>query len=131
MPYEVAQAVLDFAPGARTPPQTHAGQVFVTVLDGTITFRTQGTEKTYQAGESFIEQPGVIGQATNSGSANATVLATYLLPKGAPLSSRAPGMPRTGEGEFGPALQYIWLALLLGGGLVAGGWGVRRIRRNR
>jgi hypothetical protein len=34
--------VLDFAPGAQTPPHTHPGQVVGTVLAGEITFTTGG-----------------------------------------------------------------------------------------
>jgi len=66
-PYEVAQAVLDFAPGAQTPLHTHPGQVFVTVIEGEITFRTGGADKVYKVGESFIEPPGVAVQGRNAG----------------------------------------------------------------
>jgi quercetin dioxygenase-like cupin family protein len=113
--YEVAHTVLDFVPGAQTPPHTHPGQVFVTVLEGVQTFRTGGAEKVYGVGESFVEQPGVVGQAVNMSGTNVTVLATYFLPKGAALSApvaapatvasattppaaSAPGAPRTGGG---------------------------------
>ncbi|MHB8647473.1 MAG: cupin domain-containing protein [Thermomicrobiales bacterium] len=83
--YEVVNVVSDFVPGAQTPQHTHPGQVFVTVLEGTITFRTGGTEKTYGVGESFVEQPGVVGQAVNASGAKTTLTTTYLLPKGAAL----------------------------------------------
>ena len=126
-PYEVAQSVLDFAPGAQTPAHTHPGQVFVTVLEGAITFRTGGAEKTYQVGESFVEQPEVAVQARNAGAVKATVLATYLLPKGAPLSTpvTTPGMPATGAGGGAPRSSLPTVALLIGT-LLAGGWGLRR-----
>jgi quercetin dioxygenase-like cupin family protein len=133
-PYEVAQTVLDFAPGAQTPPHTHPGQVFVTVLDGAITVRTPGTERTYQVGESFVEPQGVVVQATNTGSANATVLATSLLPKGAPLSTPVAGtagMPRTGAGGLDLSMLPGLLALVIGLGLVAGAAGSRVARRFR
>ncbi len=123
-PYEVAQVVLDFAPGAQTPAHTHPGQVFVTVLEGEITFTSQGATRVYKVGESFIEQPGVVGQARNAGAARATVGAAYLLPQGAPLSS-PPGMPNTGAGGgSGPPLG--WLVLAIGGGLLAGGGLLKR-----
>ncbi|MCC6628693.1 MAG: cupin domain-containing protein [Chloroflexi bacterium] len=133
-PYEVAQTVFDVAPGGQFPPHTHPGQVFVTVLDGAMTLRTQGTEKTYPAGESFVEAPGVVFQATNAGSGPATVLVTSLLPKGAPLSMPAaagPGMPRTGAGGMAPPSLPAWAALLIGGGFIVGGWGAWRVRRDR
>ena len=126
--YEVAHTVLDFVPGAQTPPHTHPGQVIGTVLEGEITFTTQGTTKVYKAGEIIVELPGVVGQARNAGGAQATVLAVYLLPKGAPLSTpvATPGMPNTGGGgtaQFTPAPLTV---LLLGGAFLAIGWGLRR-----
>jgi quercetin dioxygenase-like cupin family protein len=129
-PYEVAQVVLDFAPGAQTPAHTHPGQVFVTVLDGAITLRTGGAEKTYQVGESFVEQPEVAVQARNAGTTKATVLATYLLPKGAPFSTpvATPGMPNTGAGG-GRHLPIAWLVLLAASTLALGGGLLKRRAR--
>jgi len=85
--YEVANIVSDFAPGAQTPVHIHPGQVFVMVLEGAITFRTGGAEKVYGIGESFVEQPGVVGQAVNTTGKTTTLVTTYLLPKGAALST--------------------------------------------
>ncbi len=125
--YEVAHTLLDFAPGAQTPPHTHPGQVVATVLAGEITFTTQGTTTVYKTGETFVELPGVVGQARNAGTAPAAVKAVYLLPKGAPLSTPVamPGMPNTGAG--GPAQRALapLVALLLAGLLLAAGWGRR------
>jgi quercetin dioxygenase-like cupin family protein len=139
-PYELAQTVFDVAPGGQFPSHTHPGQVFVTVLDGAMTIRMQGTERTYPAGESFVEPPGVVVQAVNAGGTPATVLVTNLLPKGAPLSSPAaapaapavhPSMPRTGAGGLEPSTLSGVVALLAGGGLVAGARLARRRRRGR
>jgi quercetin dioxygenase-like cupin family protein len=136
-PYEVAQTVLDFAPGAQTPPHTHPGQVFVTVLDGALTVRGHGSETTYRVGESFVEPPGVVVQAVNAGGAPATALVTSLLPKGAPLSTPVAGtarMPRTGMGGLDPSMLPGLAALVIGGGLAAGAVGgrvARRVRRGR
>src|SRR5215211_5448695 len=47
---EILETVLDFAPGAWTPLHTHGGPVYVTVLDGTITLRSVGTDTTFAAG---------------------------------------------------------------------------------
>ena len=43
----------------------------------------------------------------------------------------APSMPRTGAGGVVSPLPPDWVALLIVGGLVAGGWGARRTRRGR
>lgn len=85
--YEVAHTVFDFVPGAQTLPHIHPGQVFTTVLEGAIAFRVEGTAKVYGVGESFVEQPGVVGQAVNAAQAKTTLLVTFILPKGAALSA--------------------------------------------
>ena len=129
-PYEVAQSIVDFAPGVRSPAHTHPGLVVATVLEGALTFTTGGTTRVYGVGESFVEQPGVVGQATNAGEVRTTVMATYLLPKGAALSTPValPGMPNTGAGGAAPRTLASVVALLLAGLLLAGGWGWRHRR---
>jgi quercetin dioxygenase-like cupin family protein len=108
--FEVAHAVFDFVPGAQSLPHTHPGQAFVTVLESAITFRTGGTEKVYGAGESYVEQPGVVGQVVNTSGKKTTLITTLLLPKGAALSTpvaaptavapvvSTPSAPQTGGG---------------------------------
>ena len=128
-PYEVAHTVLDFAPGAQTPAHTHPGQVVATVLEGELTFRTQGAERVYRAGESFVELPNVVGQALNLTAARTTVLGTYLLPQGAALSTpvqEMPGLPATGAGGQRWPPTALWLVVLGGAGLAVGGQLVRR-----
>jgi LPXTG-motif cell wall-anchored protein len=126
-PFDVVQAILDFAPGAATPYHTHPGIVVVTVVAGDITFNLEGVDKVYKAGESFVELPNQVGQARNAGAAPARVMASYLLAQGAPLSTphaapMAPAaLPRTGEANSGS-----WLALVAVLGLIAGGWLLRR-----
>lgn len=52
-----------------------------------ITFTSEGTTRTYLAGESWPEDANVVGQAMNLGSTPAKVLAVFLLPKGAVLTT--------------------------------------------
>src|SRR5262245_36596552 len=80
-PFDVVQAILDFAPGAATPYHTHSGIVMVTVVAGEITFNLEGVDTVYKAGESFVELPNQVGQARNAGTAPARVMASYLLPQ--------------------------------------------------
>jgi quercetin dioxygenase-like cupin family protein len=130
--YEVAQAVFDFAPGAQTPVETHPGQVFVTVFDGAVTFSSQGAERTFQAGESFTELPDVATQIRNTGSGQATLLSTYLLPKGAALSTPTSTPAAGGGGMARRPVNPLVLAsgLAVGVGLVLGlGLELRRRRR--
>jgi quercetin dioxygenase-like cupin family protein len=111
--YEVVQQVLDFAPGAQTPLHSHPGQVFVTVIAGEITFTTGGATKVYKTGESFIELPEVVGQARNAGTGQATVMATYLLPKGSALSTPMT-MPGTGGGGMSGRVDTVRLVVGVG-----------------
>ena len=119
-PFEIVHLVLDFAPGAWTPAHTHGGQGVVTVLDGTMTRRSEGTEAVFRVGESWVE-PGVVHEAGNATANRATVMVTFLLPKGAPLTTvGAPGLPNTGAGGADRWTLLFWLAVLIGGGLGVG-----------
>jgi hypothetical protein len=104
--------------------------VMVTVVAGEITFNLEGVDHVYKAGESFVEVPNQVGQARNAGSVPARVMASYLLPQGAPLSTPHAGpmapaaLPRTGQADSG-ALS-AWLVLVAVIGLIAGGSLLRR-----
>jgi quercetin dioxygenase-like cupin family protein len=87
-PADVVQLVLDFAPASFTPAHTHPGPTFVTVLEGAITRRVEGTEETFQAGQGWVE-PGRVHAAGNTTDASAHVLVTAVLPAGAPLTTIA------------------------------------------
>jgi quercetin dioxygenase-like cupin family protein len=132
-PFDVIQAILDFAPGAATPFHTHPGIVVVTVVAGEITFNLGEIDTVYKTGESFVELPDQVGQARNAGSVPAQVMASYLLPQGAPLSTPHAGpmapaaLPKTGEAD--PRALSEWLALVAAIGLLVGGWVLRRSRR--
>lgn len=89
---------------------------------------TQGATTVYKTGETIIELPGIVGQARNAGSAPATVMAVYLLPKGAPLSIpvTTPGLPVTGAGGSLRPAPIGGLVLLAGSSALVLGWCLRR-----
>jgi quercetin dioxygenase-like cupin family protein len=87
-PADVVQLLLDFAPGSFTPPHTHPGPTFVTVLEGVMTRRVEGTEETFQTGQGWVE-PGRVHAAGNTTDASARVLVTAVIPAGAPLTTVA------------------------------------------
>jgi quercetin dioxygenase-like cupin family protein len=97
-PLDAVQTVLDFAPGAWTPPHTHGGDVLVTVLAGTFTVRGGSSEGTYQTGETWIEKAGEIHAAGNDGSDPARVLVTFIVAEGAPLTT----VEQSGSAELPP-----------------------------
>jgi quercetin dioxygenase-like cupin family protein len=125
-PFDVVQLVQDFEPGAATPYHTHPGLVVVTVVAGELTFWVNGAETVYKAGESFVELPDQVAQARNAGTAPTRVMASLLIPPGAPLSiphagSTAPAaLPKTSEAD--PRALSGWLVLLAVIGLIGGGW---------
>jgi quercetin dioxygenase-like cupin family protein len=84
---DLVHLVLDFAPGSWTPLHTHGGVGYVTVLSGEMTVRENGEETVYRAGESWVEYPGVFAEVGNASAEGARVLATFLLPKGALLTT--------------------------------------------
>jgi len=85
--YSLIQQVLDFAPGSQTLKHRHGGPGVITVLKGQITLNSDGEEKTYSVGESFTETPSQTLQAFNRGSTELIVVATFILPDGAQLTT--------------------------------------------
>jgi len=74
--------------------------------------------RTYRSGESWIEPAGWVHEAGNAGAAPAAIAVTFLLPKGAALTTlAAPAptqLPRTGDPGLGRAA--IGAILLLAAG---------------
>lgn len=97
-PIDAVQMVLDFSPGAWTPPHSHGGDVLITVLAGTMTVRNSEGEKPYATGETWIEKAGDVHAAGNAGSDPARLLATFILADGAPLTTVA----QAGSAELPP-----------------------------
>jgi quercetin dioxygenase-like cupin family protein len=85
--FEVVQLLLDFPTGAWTPPHSHGGPVLVTVLEGEVTERRPGVERRFRPGQGWTENAGDLHAAGNDGAAKASVAATFLLRKGAELTT--------------------------------------------
>ena len=132
-PFDVVQLVQDFAPGAATPYHTHPGIVVVTVVAGELTFWVNGAETVYKAGESFVEVPNQVAQARNASAAPTRVMASFLIPPGAPLLTPHAGpmapaaLPKTGGAD--PRALSGWLMLIAAIGVIAGRWVLLRSRR--
>ena len=94
--FDVVQEVVVFEPGHWTPTHTHGGQAFITILEGQLsTHPVSGqadgvADGVFGPGQSFVENPGEYWQNGNTGSETARALVTFLLPKGAPLTTVAP-----------------------------------------
>ena len=92
--FDMIMRVLDFPVGSGAAPHTHAGPVLNIVLEDAITLRRQGTETTFATGEDWVDPPDMVHDARNTGAAKASLLATFLVPRGAQVSAPAPGGPQ-------------------------------------
>ena len=78
------------------------------------------------------EVPNQVAQARNAGTVPSWVMAGYLIPQGAPLSTPHAGpmapaaLPKTGAAD--PRALNGWLVLVAVLGVIAGGWLIRRWR---
>jgi len=87
---EVVQAIAEFQPGGTVGRHTHPGEEVGYVLEGTISLEQDGKAAvTLKAGQGFLIPAGTVHNATNAGSAQARVLATYVVEKGKPLATPA------------------------------------------
>src|SRR5688572_12728340 len=83
---DVVQQTTDFSPGAWTGSIKHGGQAVHIVVSGEVTYRADGREKTYRAGESWQDAAGHPYTAGNRGSDTSRLFTTVLLPYGAQLA---------------------------------------------
>jgi quercetin dioxygenase-like cupin family protein len=87
---EVITAVAEFQPGATPGRHTHPGEEIGYILEGTVSLEQDGKPAvTLGPGKSFLIPAGTIHNATNTGSTQARILATYLVEKGKPLATPA------------------------------------------
>ena len=100
--------IIDFPAGAWTPSHAPGGNLYVTVIDGEISTRTAGgpgQSHTYPAGAAFTATAGEYLEVGNATAANAArVIATALLPKGAPLTIDQAGF--SSDAYTGPTDGY-------------------------
>jgi len=85
---EVVQAIAEFQPGATVGAHTHPGEEAAYVLEGTLVLEQAGKPAvTLGAGKTFFIPAGTVHNATNKGTVQARVLATYIVEKGKPLAT--------------------------------------------
>ena len=90
-PQIVAIAKRVFRPGEAAGFHTHDGTEIAQVVEGSILIVEKGgSSKTYNTGESFVVLRGVVHDARNPGTTEATLAITYVLDKGAPLRVMVP-----------------------------------------
>ena len=88
--HEAIQARVDFKPGAIVARHTHPGEEIVYVLKGSLEYRLDGKPPVIlKAGDVIFLPEGTVHAVTNTGSDDASELATYVVEKGKPLMTLA------------------------------------------
>ena len=81
----------EFPIGGTTGRHTHPGEEISYVLEGTLRMEVAGQPpRSLKAGDVFMIPAGTVHNATNTGSGTATVIATYVVEKGKPVTTPAP-----------------------------------------
>ena len=84
--YQLVVVQAEFPAGATTGWHTHPGEMVGSVLEGRIVIEQEGSApRTLSAGQAFIVPAGAPHVDTNAGGAHASMHATYLVKKGAPV----------------------------------------------
>jgi len=88
--YEEDLVMVGIPPGGREGRHTHPGSVIIYVQEGTLTFDYEGKPTaTYNPGDSLYVEPDKIHEGINKGNTPVKVIATFLVKKGAPLTTQA------------------------------------------
>ncbi len=83
-------ARVEIAPGMESGRHTHPGEEFGYVLEGMLRLEIDGRiPQTLTAGEVFFVPAGVVHNGHNAGTAKITMIGTYVVEIGKPLSSPA------------------------------------------
>jgi quercetin dioxygenase-like cupin family protein len=83
---EVVMVLIEWPPGAGTGRHAHSGDEYATILEGAITGQKEGADaKTFNSGESYHSEAGVVHEAKNSGNQPAKTVNLFVVEKGKPL----------------------------------------------
>jgi quercetin dioxygenase-like cupin family protein len=86
---EAVTAKAELPAGVAAGRHTHPGEEIGYVLEGSVAIELDGVSKTLKAGDAFAIPAGKIHNATNMGSAQVTIVSTYIVEKGKPLATPA------------------------------------------
>src|SRR5919199_2797486 len=102
-PLEVAHFVVELPAGAWTARHTHGGPGLVVVTDGEVTVERGGAQERFRREQSWQESTDMVHRAGNVSAAPAAVFASFLLPRGATLTTAQPGQTGVSPGAAAPA----------------------------
>jgi quercetin dioxygenase-like cupin family protein len=118
---DVVQLATDFAPGAWREPVAYGGQAVHVVVSGEITYRADGQEKVYRAGESWQDAAGHAYSVGNISNGTSRLFTTVLLPDGVELTRPvdATDFPPTQVSEQGDGgINSVAVAFVIAAGLI-------------
>ena len=83
-------ARVDIGPGVESGRHMHPGEEFGYVLEGTLRLEIDGRAlQTFKTGDVFFVPAGVVHNGRNTGSVRTTLIGTYVVESGKPLSVAA------------------------------------------
>ena len=83
-------ARVDIGPGVESGRHMHPGEEFGYVLEGTLQLEIDGRPpQTFKTGDVFFVPAGVVHNGRNTGSVKTTLIGTYVVESGKPLSAPA------------------------------------------
>ena len=83
-------ARVDIGPGVESGRHLHPGEEFGYVLEGTLQLEIDGRPlQTFKTGDVFFVPAGVVHNGRNTGSVRTTLIGTYVVESGKPLSAPA------------------------------------------
>jgi quercetin dioxygenase-like cupin family protein len=86
---EGVMVLVDIPVGAREGRHTHPAEVFVYVLEGTLTLDKEGEPSaSYKAGETFFVERGIVHEGRNGGSTPVKAVAVFVTDKGKPMTTQ-------------------------------------------
>jgi len=87
--FEAVLVRVDLPVGAREGRHTHPGLLLIHVEEGTLTLDYEGKPTAdYKPGDSVVVEPGKIHEGINKGSTPVRAIATFVIPKGATLTTQ-------------------------------------------
>ena len=89
--FEAVLVAVEIPVGGREGRHTHSGTAMIHVLEGAITLDYEGKPTmTYKAGESFFVDAGKVHEGINKGNVPSKAIATFVIPKGQPVTTQVP-----------------------------------------
>ena len=93
--YEAVLVAVEIPAGGREGRHTHPGLAMIRVDEGTLTLDYEGKPTaSYKAGESFFVEGGKVHEGMNKGAMPVKAIATFIIPKGQPVTTQVGGATR-------------------------------------